>query len=72
VIRGLIKMKLNMNMELKLINDINETSIQFDAIILAVSHDEFKSLNWDRLKNSNTIVYDVKGVLPKDKIDARL
>lgn len=57
---------------IEIINDINETTIQFDAIVLAVSHDEFKSLNWSRLKNSNTIVYDVKGVLPKDKIDARL
>lgn len=55
-----------------IINDVNETTIQFDAIVLAVSHDEFKLLNWDRLKNSNAIVYDVKGVLPKDKIDARL
>jgi UDP-N-acetyl-D-galactosamine dehydrogenase len=57
---------------IEIINDVNETTIQFDAIVLAVSHDEFKILNWDRLKNSNTIVYDVKGVLPKDKIDARL
>lgn len=57
---------------IEIINDVNETSIQFDAIILAVSHDEFMLLNWERLKKSTTIVYDVKGVLPKDKIDARL
>jgi UDP-N-acetyl-D-galactosamine dehydrogenase len=67
-----IKKEVSHEYGIEIINDANETSIQFDAIILAVSHDEFKLLNWDRLKKSKTIVYDVKGVLPKDKIDARL
>jgi UDP-N-acetyl-D-glucosamine/UDP-N-acetyl-D-galactosamine dehydrogenase len=66
------KIEVSHEYGIEIINDVNETTIQFDAIVLAVSHDEFKTLNWDRLKNSNTIVYDVKGVLPKDKIDARL
>ena len=37
---------------------------QFDAIILAVSHNIFKNLNLENLKKSNdTIIYDVKGIL---------
>ena len=45
-----------------------------DAIILAVSHSEFlnidiRSLLRDRV---NGIVYDVKGILPKEIIDSRL
>lgn len=47
---------------------------KYDAVILAVSHKDF--LNMDirsLLKNKETgVVYDVKGVLPTDIIDARL
>ncbi len=39
---------------------------KFEAIVLAVSHNEFIKLNLDKLKkNSKTVVYDVKGVLQK-------
>ena len=36
----------------------------YDGIILAVAHDQFKNLNIENLKKSNSIVYDVKGFLP--------
>ncbi|KAG4080496.1 hypothetical protein HA402_013954 [Bradysia odoriphaga] len=45
---------------------------QFDAIILAVSHDEFKTLDLDKLCKQNKVIYDVKGVLNVASIDARL
>ena len=35
----------------------------FDAIILAVSHDDFFELNLQSLLMSHSVVYDVKGVL---------
>ena len=44
---------------------------KFDAIILGVSHNEFLELDFDDLKNENSIIYDVKGVLGK-KADATL
>lgn len=44
----------------------------YDAIVLAVGHDEFKQLPWNILKNSKTVVYDVKGVLDRSLITARL
>ena len=47
-------------------------SQQFDAIILAVAHDAFKSLDVKSLLKPNGVVYDVKGMLPRDIIDARL
>ncbi len=40
----------------------------YDAIILAVAHDEFKSLDMESLKNGNTVVYDVKSVLDKSQV----
>ena len=45
---------------------------KFDALILAVSHHEFKSLNFENLQNNISVVYDVKNLLPLNLIDARL
>ena len=46
---------------------------QYDVVILAVAHDEFRHLDVRRLLKSEAgVVYDVKGILPKDMIDARL
>jgi UDP-N-acetyl-D-galactosamine dehydrogenase len=45
---------------------------KYDAIILAVAHHEFVKLDLQVYSNSNCIIYDVKNVLSKDMIDARL
>jgi UDP-N-acetyl-D-glucosamine/UDP-N-acetyl-D-galactosamine dehydrogenase len=42
----------------------------YAAIILAVAHKEFKS--WPIQKSENQVVFDVKSVLEKEKVDARL
>ena len=53
--------------------DIEDLKGQFDAVILGVAHNEFKSLNLrDFLAIGNGVVYDVKGILPKEMIDGRL
>ena len=44
----------------------------FDAIILAVAHDQFKEMDVKSLLKPNGVIYDVKGVLPRDIIDGRL
>lgn len=44
----------------------------YDAVILAVSHRPFLSINWREMAGKNGIVYDVKGALPKAQIDGRL
>ena len=36
---------------------------KFDAIVLAVSHNEFIKLNYNNLKKKKSIIYDVKNVL---------
>lgn len=43
----------------------------FDAVVLAVAHKEFLDMDLDSLKNGNSVVYDVKGVL-KSKCDKKL
>ena len=45
---------------------------KFDAAILAVAHDEFKTLDIEKLLNPKHIIYDVKGILPKEVVDGRL
>lgn len=38
---------------------------RFDAVVLAVAHDEFRSVDISSLKKNNGIVYDVKGIIPE-------
>ena len=45
---------------------------RFDAIILTVGHEEFRSLNLLELRALNSLVYDVKGFFDKDLVDYRL
>ncbi|MFB6317415.1 nucleotide sugar dehydrogenase [Saccharicrinis sp. FJH54] len=45
---------------------------KFDAIVLAVSHNEFLEMDFDALKNGNAVIFDIKGVLPKEIVDGRL
>ena len=43
-----------------------------DAVILAVAHKEFLDLNVKAFVKDNGVIYDVKGILPRDIIDGRL
>ena len=43
---------------------------KFEATILAVAHNEFKELPLNKSKDN--VLYDVKGILPLDLVDARL
>ena len=46
---------------------------KYSAIIIAVAHDEFLSLNYELLKKEpNSIVYDLKSFIDKKIIDGRL
>ncbi len=45
---------------------------EFDAVILAVAHNEFKNLDIAHISNGNSVVYDVKGILSEEVIDGKL
>lgn len=45
---------------------------RYNAIVLAVAHDEFKIIKFDTLKYDKTILYDMKGILGNDIIDGKL
>ena len=58
---------------LRITNDWeNVEKERYDAVILAVAHKEFIGMDVRRWLKQDGIVYDVKGVLPKNIIDARL
>lgn len=49
--------------EYNLITINNIPTNKFDAIVLGVSHKEFLELNFKELQKTNSLLYDVKGVL---------
>ena len=50
--------------------NVNIDTSHYSAIILAVAHKDFLSLNIS--KNNNLVIFDVKGILPKSFVDGRL
>lgn len=44
----------------------------YDAVVLAVAHQEFLDMDVKKLVKPNGVVYDVKGVLPREIVDGRL
>lgn len=48
---------------------------KYDAIILAVAHQQFRDLPIETIRQwgrHNCVVYDIKSVLPRDQVDGRL
>ncbi len=59
--------------DIKIFNQFPENE-KYDAVILGVAHSQFKELDIRGLlaDKTNGVVYDVKGILPRDIIDGRL
>ena len=45
---------------------------RYDVVILAVAHKEFLALDLKSMLRDNGMIYDVKGILPRDIVDGRL
>ncbi|HEX5757314.1 MAG TPA: nucleotide sugar dehydrogenase, partial [Arenimonas sp.] len=47
----------------------------YDAVVLAVAHDQYREMGAEGLRalaNGRAVVYDIKGLFPPDRVDARL
>lgn len=55
---------------LDVINDCPKE--KYDAVILAVAHSEFIKMDVRSMTVENGVIYDVKGVLPREIVDGRL
>lgn len=52
---------------------VSEIKDRYDAVVLAVGHDVFKSIDFSTFQqNPNCVIYDVKSFLPKELVTARL
>lgn len=54
-----------------ILNEINAVH-QYDAVVVAVSHNEFLKLDLKALKKDNSVVFDLKACLDRSLVDARL
>lgn len=51
---------------------VSRLSKKYHGIVMAVAHEEFKQLDWNALCFEKTVVYDVKGVVDRSRVTARL
>jgi len=56
---------------LTITKQLNE-SVKYGAVILAVAHDEFMKIDLQAFKTRGAIIYDVKGILSRELVHARL
>lgn len=56
---------------LKIMNQIND-SIRYDAIIVAVAHNEFLQFDYQKIKKANGVIFDTKACLDRNMVDGRL
>ncbi len=63
---GEVKKELNID----LITDYSQKN--YAAIILVVSHNDFKTINFKKLKNDKTVIFDAKYFINNSYIDGRL
>jgi len=57
---------------LDLIGSDDALQTNYDAVILAVAHNAFLKLDMKKLKSPTSVLFDVKSLLPKEDVDARL
>ncbi|MDB5011011.1 MAG: Vi polysaccharide biosynthesis protein vipA/tviB, partial [Mucilaginibacter sp.] len=63
-----VKVKQEYNIEL--ITDLNKT---YDAIVLAVAHNEYSKLDYPKLvKGKSSVIFDTKSFIDRALVDARL
>ena len=56
---------------IEVLSKISEDS-QYSAVVLAVAHEKFRGISIRNLVGDSGVIYDVKGILPKSLVDARL
>ena len=60
------------NTEFKIELRQNIDLYSYDAIILAVSHDLFKEIDFEQLNKKKVIIYDIKSIINRSYVNGRL
>jgi UDP-N-acetyl-D-galactosamine dehydrogenase len=56
--------------DLEIENELSKET--FDAVVLAVSHKEFKAIDLNSISSENTVIFDIKGFFDKGLVTKRL
>lgn len=51
---------------------IDTLSYDYDAVVLAVAHQQFKAIDFQRFKQAGAIIFDAQGVIERGLVDGRL
>jgi UDP-N-acetyl-D-galactosamine dehydrogenase len=58
---------------LELLNSLDRIALKdYEAIVVAVAHSEFSTLDFSQLKKDKVVLYDIKSILDKEAVDGRL
>jgi UDP-N-acetyl-D-galactosamine dehydrogenase len=57
--------------DVDIINKLDATK-KYEAIVLAVAHDEFKDLDFESYHNNGAVIFDAKAVVDRRWVDGRL
>ena len=50
----------------------NISSKKYHAVIIAVAHQEFLTIDFQEFKNNHTVIFDTKSIIDRSLVDARL
>lgn len=51
---------------------LDKPSGRYEAVILAVAHQEFRSIEFSEFTAADSVIFDLKSVLPQEMVDSRL
>jgi len=54
------------------VNMLDELTYDYDAVVLAVAHQQFKAIDFQRFKRVGTVIFDAQNVIERDLVDGRL
>lgn len=64
--------EVNQEYGIEVSNSMSVLDIKYSAIVLAVSHNEFLEIDFNQIKDDSSVLFDIKGFLPQNLVDARL
>lgn len=54
-----------------IISEFDKTK-KYQAVLLAVAHDEFKEIDFEKYSNNGAVIFDAKAVVDRKWVDGRL
>lgn len=63
--------EVNQEYGLQILNTIDDSTV-YDALIVAVAHNEFLNFDYQKIKRNNGVIFDTKACLDRALVDGRL